>query len=122
MDWSTLAPGTIQHDTMLYYKGLIEMRRGLDIFTKSNVTIVPQSLANRAVILTFIDENGGKAKVIINPRMKDFHISLGEEWNLVADQHKAGSSVIARESSAIVRAISMRVYVNDILLENRGIL
>jgi hypothetical protein len=117
MDWSTLAPGTIQHDTMLYYKGLIEMRRGLDIFTKADVSIAPQSLANRAVILTFTDKNGGKAKVIINPRMKDFHISLGEEWSLVADENLAGGSVIRRESSAIVRAVSMRVYINDVLLE-----
>ena len=122
MDWSTLCPGTIQHDTMLYYKGLIEMRRGLDIFTNSNVTIAPQSLANRAVILTFTDELGGKAKVIINPRMKDFHISLGEEWNLIANEQKAGSTVIARESSATVRAVSMRVYVNDALLEKQDIL
>ena len=117
MDWSTLAPGTIQHDTMLYYKGLIEMRRGLDIFTKADVSIAPQSLANRAVILTFTDKNGGKAKVIINPRMKDFHISLGEEWSLVADENLAGGSVIRRESSAIVRAVSIRVYINDVLLE-----
>ena len=95
---------------------LTRMRRGLDIFTKSGVNIAPQSLANRAVILTFTDKNGGKAKVIINPRMKDFHISLGEEWNLVADESQAGSTVIRRESSATVRAISMRVYINDALL------
>lgn len=93
------------------------MRKSFDIFTKKDVTIAAQSLANRAVILTYTDNNGGKAKVIINPRDKDFHLSLGEEWNLIANENEARDSVITRESSSTVRAISLRVYVNDILLE-----
>ena len=117
MDWSTLKRGSLQYSTMLYYRGLIKMRRAFDIFTKKDVTIAAQSLANRAVILTYTDNNGGKAKVIINPRDKDFHLSLGEEWSLIANENEARDSVITRESSAIVRAISLRVYVNDVLLE-----
>ena len=121
IDWSTLKRGSLQYSTMLYYRGLIKMRRAFDIFTKKDVTIAAQSLANRAVILTYTDNFGGKAKVVINPRHKDFHLSLGEEWSLIANENEARDSVITRESSSIVRAISIRVYVNDILLENRGI-
>ena len=102
---------------MLYYKGLIEMRQDLPIFRSSETQIRAQSLANRAVILTYDDTNGGKAKVVINARGKDFHISFGEEWHLIADEAKAGSSPFKHEASATVRAISMRVYINDVLAD-----
>ena len=117
IDWSSLKPDSYQYQTMLYYKGLIDMRRSFDIFTKKDVSIAAQSLANRSVILTYDDKKGGKAKVVINPRHKDFHLSLGEEWNLIANENEAGGGVIKRESSSIVRAISLRIYVNDALLE-----
>ena len=115
MDWSRLKKGTLVHKTMLYYKGLIEMRRGLSIFTSPDTAIRAQSLANRAVILTYDDKDGGKAKVVINARPKDFHISFGEEWYLIADESEAGATPIKAESAATVRAISMRVYINDVL-------
>ena len=117
MDWSVLKKNTLRHKTMLYYKGLIEMRRELDIFRNADTQIKAQSLANRAVILTFDDNKGGKAKVVINSRHKDFHLSFGEEWYLIADESKAGSTPFRKEASATVRAISMRVYINDVLAD-----
>ena len=117
MDWSQLKKNSLCHNTMLYYKGLIEMRRELSIFRDDSVTIKAQSLANRAVILTFDDHNGGKAKVVINARGKDFHISFGEEWYLIADENKTGSTPFRKEAAATVRAISMRVYINNYLAE-----
>ena len=117
MDWSRLKRNSLCHNTMLYYKGLIEMRQELPIFKDASTSIRAQSLANRAVILTYDDANGGKAKVVINARHKDFHISFGEEWFLVADENKAGSTPFKREASATVRAISMRVYINDVLAD-----
>ena len=71
-----------------------------------------------AVILTYDDKDGGKAKVVINARPKDFHISFGEEWYLIADESEAGATPIKAESAATVRAISMRVYVNKILADS----
>ena len=117
MDWSLLKKNALRHRTMLYYKGLIEMRRELDIFRNDETQIKAQSLANRAVILTFDDKEGGKAKVVINSRHKDFHLSFGEEWYLIADENKAGSTPFRKEASATVRAISMRVYINDVLAD-----
>ncbi len=111
MDWSCLKKGTLPYRTMLYYKGLINMRRGLGIFTDKDTNIRYEWLANGAVILTY--EKGGteEVKVIINPKHKDFNISFGEEWGLIADENHAGADVIRKEASATVRAISIRVYV-----------
>ena len=117
MDWSALKKGSLQHKTMLYYKGLIDMRAHHEIFRSTDTLIHAQSLANRAVILTYDDKKGGKAKVVLNARDKDFHISFGEEWHLIADEKAAGSSPIRKEASAKVRAISARVYINDHLAE-----
>ena len=117
MDWSVLKKNTLRYNTMLYYKGLIEMRRELSIFRDASTAIKAQSLANRAVILTYDDGNGGKAKVVINSRHKDFHISFGEEWYLIADENKAGSTPFRKEASATVRAISMRVYINNTIAD-----
>ena len=117
MDWSVLKKNTLRYNTMLYYKGLIEMRRELSIFRDASTAIKAQSLANRAVILTYDDGNGGKAKVVINSRHKDFHISFGEEWYLIADENKADSTPFRKEASATVRAISMRVYINNTIAD-----
>ena len=117
MDWSKLKRNSLQYKTMNYYRGIIEMRSELPIFRRDDALIHAQSLANRAVILTYDDNNGGKAKVVINARGKDFHISFGEEWLLITDEEKAGSTPFKREASATVRAISMRVYINEHLAE-----
>ena len=118
IDWSMLAEGTIQYETMLYYKGLIEMRKAYPIFTDSSSTVTSEQIGDKgSVAVTIEDGNGGKVLVIINPTETNFTYTLSGEWNLIADSERASSSVLARESGDIsVDYIGIRVYINDALI------
>lgn len=118
IDWSMLAEGTIQYETMLYYKGLIEMRKAYPIFTDSSSTVTSEQIGDKgSVAITIEDGNGGKVLVIINPTETNFTYTLSGEWNLIADSKRASSSVLARESGDIsVDYIGIRVYINDALI------
>ena len=118
IDWSMLAEGTIQYETMLYYKGLIEMRKAYPIFTDSSSTVTSEQIGDKgSVAITIEDGNGGKVLVIINPTETNFTYTLSEEWNLIADSERASSAVLARESGDIsVDYIGIRVYINDALI------
>ena len=118
IDWSMLAEGTIQYETMLYYKGLIEMRKAYPIFTDSSSTVTSEHIGDKgSVAVTIEDGNGGKVLVIINPSETNFTYTLSGEWNLIADSERASSTVLARESGDIsVDYIGIRVYINDALI------
>lgn len=118
IDWSMLAEGTIQYETMLYYKGLIEMRKAYPIFTDSSSTVTSEQIGDKgSVAVTIEDGNGGKVLVIINPTETNFTYTLSGEWNLIADSERASSSVLARESGDIsVDHIGIRVYINDAII------
>ncbi len=114
IDWSVLDGESRQYQTMVYYKGLIEMRKAFNIFTTGNTAVYVEKLANGAVVITFDNHVGGKALAVINPNNTDLGYTLNGEWNLVGNSDQAGSEVIARESGAItVDSIGIRIYVND---------
>ena len=118
IDWSVLKEDSREYKTMLYYKGLIEMRKAYGIFTDINTTIEYEELGNKMAIIRFDDGNGGKAMVIINPNSAKMSYALEGEWNLIANGDSAGAEVISEESGSVdVNAISVRVYVNDVLLK-----
>ena len=117
IDWSVLKEGSREYETMLYYKGLIEMRKAFDIFTNNNTVITEETTADGVVILTYDDGNGGQALVVINPHNEDLSATIAGNWNLVANSEQAGSSVLATETGNVdADAIGIRVYVNDALL------
>ncbi len=119
IDWSALKPGTLQYKTMLYYKGLIEMRKHFRIFTDKNTHIEPKALEGGALEVTFMGENDSAALAILNPHNYKLSYTLEKEWNLVLTAESAGSTIIARESGEItVDSMSARIYVNDFLLYN----
>ena len=117
IDWSVLHEGTREYETMLYYKGLIEMRKAYSIF-RSNVAVESIELGGGAVALKMQDGNGGEAIVVINPGNNNIPYGLNGEWNLVANGQTAGSAAIARQSGTItVEGLSIQVYVNDALMQ-----
>ena len=118
INWSVLAEGAKEYNTMLYYKGLIEMRKAYDIFTSNATVITHEQLGSGIVIVTFDDGNGGKAMAVINPNNTSLPCTIDGEWNLVADASRAGSSALAKESGSVtVASISIRIYVNDALIK-----
>ncbi len=118
IDWSVLEEGRREYETMLYYKGLIEMRRSLDIFTATTAKVDSVwEIGSGLLAVRFSDDNGGEALVVINPHNTNLPYTLEGEWNLVADRTRAGATVLARESGSVtVEGISIRVYVNDALV------
>ena len=115
IDWSVLKEGSREHTTMLYYKGLIRMRKSFDIFTNLNTQILSaEELGSGILKVVFDDGKGGQALVLVNPHNTGLPYALDGQWNLVADANSAGSTVLAQESGSVtVEALSVRVYVND---------
>jgi hypothetical protein len=103
---------------MLYYKGLIEMRKAFDIFTSPDASVIyAEEQGSGILVVIFDDGKGGQALVLINPQNTNLPYTLEGQWNLVADAASAGSAVLAQESGSItVEAISVRIYVNDKLV------
>ena len=118
IDWSVLKEGNRQYETMLYYKGLIEMRKAYGIFTDLNAVITSQTLGSGISIIRFKDSNGGEAVVVLNPHQQKLPCTIEGEWNLVANGEQAGSAVITREGGDVnVDEISVKIYVNDALVK-----
>lgn len=114
IDWSVLREGTLQYETMLYYRGLIALRRTYGIFTDSSVTVNAEEIPRGILVVTYDDGNGGQALVLINPQNTSLPYTLEGDWNLLADGTRAGSTVLAKESGNVNCAgISVRIYVND---------
>ena len=119
IDWSVLKEGNREYNTMLYYKGLIEMRKAFGIFTDVNSEITAVETGSGLLTVSFDDGQGGKAFALINPHKANLPYALEGEWNLVANGELAGSQIIARESGNVTsEALSIRIYVNDALVSS----
>ena len=119
IDWSVLQEGSREYTTMLYYKGLIEMRKHYEIFTDPSVEIVRAEVVGSGImVVVFDDGKGGQALALINPHNTGLPFALEGQWNLVADATRAGSAVLAEESGSVtVEGVAVRVYVNDKLAD-----
>ena len=117
IDWSVLCDGSPEYDTMLYYKGLIRLRKAFSVFTDRSAAVSSvEELGSGLLAVTFDDGQGGQALAILNPQNTALPYVLNGEWNLVADGQRAGAQVLARESGSVtVDAVSVRIYVNDAL-------
>jgi pullulanase len=115
IDWSVLQDGTMEYETMLYYKGLIEMRKAFPIFTNPSTKVTNvEELKSGMSIITFDDGNGGQALVVLNPHSTTLPYTLEGQWHLVADATRAGSAVLdTHTGSQNATGISASVYVND---------
>ena len=111
--WNTLAEGSDAYAMMLYYKGLIEMRKAYPILgTDGSVKITYGSFGTDGMSALYEAADGTKALVLINPTSQAFPYTLEGQWNLIADGTRAGSEVLATESGSItVDGISIRVYI-----------
>ncbi len=115
INWSVLQEGTREYETMLYYKGLIELRKAYPIFTAHNSHIVSaEELGSGILVVAYDDGKGDQALVLINPNNTGLPYTLDGEWKLVADGSRAGSDVLAKESGSVtVEALSVRIYISE---------
>ncbi len=113
LDWEALVPGSDAHNMMLYYKGLIEMRKAVSLFTaQSGVAVSFADLPGGGMVATFDDHMGGYAKVLINPAMSADTCTLSGEWRLLATGMQAGSETIKTVTGQVeIPACSVMVLV-----------
>ena len=118
INWSVLREASNEYEMMLYYKGLIEMRKAYGIFTDLGATVDYEAFGSGVAIVTFDDGNGGRALALINPHAQALPCTIEGEWNLVANGESAGATVLTEESGSVaVDGVSIRIYVNDALLK-----
>jgi pullulanase len=112
IDWSVLKEGNREYNTMLYYKGLIEMRKAFNIFTDNDTVITCEELGSGILKVEFDNGKGGKALALINPHKTALPCEIEGEWNLVADSERAGSEILGTESGTVtIEAIGVKVHV-----------
>lgn len=102
IDWELLSPDSIQYLTSRYYKGLIEMRKSVGLFTsmeKTNCVFnVDRSSGFMDITITGGDNS---ALVILNPSMEAVSFTVRGEWNLLVDGNNAGSESLRKVSGEI---------------------
>ena len=93
--WEKLKPGADAHEMMLFYKGLMQMRKDYDIFTEENgVKIEFFDLSGGGMMAYFHHTDGRQALALINPTEKADFCHLKSQWKLVCDGVHAGSRVL----------------------------
>ena len=99
---------------MLYYKGLIEMRKAYSIFYGKSVAISFTTLSDGALVVKFNDNTSSKkAIVVINPTSKAVNYTLDGNWKLIVNGINAGSSEISSATGNVtVGALDLAIYVN----------
>ena len=114
IDWSVLNAGTNEYEMMLYYKGLIEIRKNFGLFTDNSVPVSTTILSDGAVAVTFIRESE-IATIILNPTDEAITYTLDDgSWNMICDGQHAGIEVIDTvEGEISIPAYSAVIVVND---------
>ncbi len=123
INWEALTPDSNEYAMMLYYKGLMQMRAAYSVLRgtsntwdnprEGDVKVTFGKLSGGGMTVTFEDAEGNKALVLINPSESVDSYTLDGQWNLVADDTRAGSQILATETGSVdIAARSVRIYVN----------
>lgn len=115
IDWELLTEESLQYKANRYYKGLIEMRKNVSLFTaQSGVEHnfdVDRDTGFMAVEYT---DGTNRAMVLINPDNAAASYTLEGNWNLIADGNQAGSKTIRTDSGSVtVSAVSILIYIES---------
>ena len=111
IDWEALNKENV-YQTMLYYKGLIEMRKSYSIFYSETTTFGFQPLSGGAFVIYYTNGDN-KALAILNPNNSAITFKLTGEWKLIANGSTAGSEAIKTATGTVtVNPIELQVYVN----------
>lgn len=115
IDWELLAEDSIQYKAFLYYKGLIEMRKSVSLFTaQSGVDHDFEIDRTTGFMAVEYSDGVNRAMVLINPDSATVSYTLDGNWNLIADGNQAGSKTIRTDSGDIsVPGVSILVYVEN---------
>ncbi len=85
IDWSVLCEGEMQYEMMLYYRGLIEMRKTFGIFSNNSATVTESSIIDGRCSINIDDGEGGTALILSNPTPAEMTFTLEGEWYVIVD-------------------------------------
>ena len=117
IDWSVLAEGTVQYEMMQFYKGLIQIRKSLSIFTTLNTAISYKDLGDSRVAITIDNHKGGKAMIIVNPTADAMSYNAADSWNMISD----GENVILDAPETVSGEISVGAYSAVIIVNDSAL-
>lgn len=100
--WEKIIPGSFEYETLLYYKGLIEMRKKIKVLSSPSEKVEVECEKN-CLIAKFVDNVNNEVFAVINPTEKEFIYKLPKgKWSLIVDGKNAGANEINEENGEIV--------------------
>ncbi len=114
IDWEVLSQDSDEYNMMLYYKGLIELRKAMPILrANSGVNVLFSTLANNAMAVQFVSGED-IILMLINPNNDAITYTLDGNYNLYVDGSQASANAIAQKSGEhFVSARSVSVLVKN---------
>ncbi len=111
--WDVLTADSDEYKTMLFYKGLIEMRKAYPIFRgNGNIAVTFENLAGGGMVAKLDNHMGAYATVLINPTASEASYTLNGDWSLVCDGTKAGAESLGTFTGSVnAPAMTVTVYV-----------
>ncbi|KAK8896739.1 hypothetical protein M9Y10_014656 [Tritrichomonas musculus] len=101
LKWNSLTKDSNEYKTFLYYKGLIEMRKGSKVLTSLDENVDVQCNSN-CLIATFSDKDDQKVVAVINANKNNFGFHLPDgKWSLIANGETAGTNEISEASGDV---------------------
>lgn len=96
IDWEKLLPGSDSYNMMMYYKGLIELRRNNRVLTSQGKALVTFGNLEKGGMTALLECDGKSVLAIINPTNDSDTYTLEDEWNVIANDDKAGKKPIGK--------------------------
>ena len=85
IDWELLDLESNEHDTMLYLKELIKIRKSYQLLTDTKTVVEAEMLKQGKSTFHISDTNGNMAIVLSNPTAEDAIYDLEGNWYMIAD-------------------------------------
>ena len=114
INWELLTPASMQYATMLYYKGLIDVRKSCELFRgNGDVKITFENLSDNAMVAVF--KSGTKeARVFINPTSKAISYALFDTYIQIADGANAGLDTARTVSGSVcIAPVSVAILIKE---------
>lgn len=112
LKWEGLTLNSDEYKMMLYYKGLIEMRKDSDVLTASSGVTITTGCKSGVITVTFDGGSNGKVIAVINNASSAYNYELpAGNWSLKCTGTQAGAAEIEQASGTVtVEPMSVNVY------------
>ncbi|MBE7058041.1 MAG: type I pullulanase [Ruminococcaceae bacterium] len=101
IDWERLLPGSEAYETMMYYKGLIELRKNSSVLTSQGKTLITFGNLAKGGMTVLFEYDDKSILALINPTKDSDTYTLDAEWNVLADGIKVGAETIENVSGEV---------------------